>query len=720
MKFSLPLLALSFVLRAQLLSAPWGPGTWEFKPGVDPFGAGSLIDLKGLNENVAGEKGFVRLSSDGNDFVLGDGRPVKFWAVGTDLYRKTGEEMERHVRFLAALGVNMIRLHTDLAPKDNAAPMNSIDEKELDGIFRMVAAAKKQGIYLTISPFWPHHKLPAEWGIDGYADREGWGLFFFNDALQAAYKSWIKELYTRKNPYTGIPLSQDPAVAIIQIMNEDSLLFWTSQEIQEPQKNTLRQLFGKWLKIKYGNGAEALPQLLQVWDLTQPQSGGDRAADQTHFFSELQFNFYHDIEKSLRAYGCKQLVNAMNWRSADPVLLSDAERWSYTANEVLAVNKYYTGIHVGKNDGWRIDPGDFMTDESALLKPEALPSSVKQVDGHPFLITESTWVPPLGYQSEGPFLMGAYQALTGLDAYYWFSATDVTWSLDPRLSWTKVNGENPVFKWSCSIPPLLGQFPAAALAYRKGYLRQAEVAVHEERSAEDLWQRRVPLISEEGAFDPNRDQGAFAPASIIKQELDRLAFLVGPVSVDYHGVAAHSSHVPLEKYIDRAGKKVRSLTHEIELDYGKGLCTVAAPAFQGFTGFIAKAGGSLNLPDLSIRSNNDYLTAYFVSMDGRPLASSARILVQVGGVTRLSGWETTATSFKAGDKVVQGLQITHVGSPPWRSQDIDLSFSLRNTGLSKALLLDVDGRLRQKMPLQRQGNFVSLRLPQDSLYLILE
>ena len=59
----------------------------------------------------------------------------------------------------------------------------------------------------------------------------------------------------------------------------------------------------------------------------------------------------------------------------------------------------------------------------------------------------------------------------------------------------------------------------------------AEPAVYEERSLADLWQRRVPVISESGRFDPNRDSGAFAPESPIHQEVSRDAFFVGPTDL---------------------------------------------------------------------------------------------------------------------------------------------------------------------------------------------
>ena len=78
-------------------------------------------------------------------------------------------------------------------------------------------------------------------------------LLFFNPKLQEGYKAWLKALLSRPNPYTGIPLAKDPALAIIQLQNEDSLLFWTAQNIKGKQAELLGRQFGEWLKAKYGS-----------------------------------------------------------------------------------------------------------------------------------------------------------------------------------------------------------------------------------------------------------------------------------------------------------------------------------------------------------------------------------------------------------------------------------------------------------------------------------
>ena len=62
-------------------------------------------------------------------------------------------------------------------------------------------------------------------------------------------------------------------------------------------------------------------------------------------------------------------------------------------------------------------------------------------------------------------------------------------------------------KWTFAVPTALGQFPAAALIFRKSYVREGPVVVHEERGMQDVWDRKLPLIAESGAWDPNRDRG---------------------------------------------------------------------------------------------------------------------------------------------------------------------------------------------------------------------
>lgn len=713
---------------------------WPFNPPLDKFTDDALLDLRSLNEKTAGEKGLIRLAPDGMSFLRGDGQPIRFWAVVAD-GAKTPEAVDQQMRFLAKKGVNMVRLHRQIANAKEGAAITDINEKELDSIFQYVAAARKHGIYLTISPFWAHLKAPKSWNLADYENAELWGVMFFNDDLQAAYRAWTKELYTRTNPYTNIPLKDDPAVAIIQVKNEDSLLFWTFQGIKPAQRKILSKKYGDWLVKKYGALDKALaawnnatlkdddlpnasPAFYMTWDMTQNASPktARRMRDQTEFLAWIQHKFYADIHAHYRSLGCKQLVNAMNWRSADPVRLDDLERWTYTANEVLAINSYFTGMHVGANNGYRIDPGHHITDVSALKNPGKLLANLKQVVGHPMMLTEAAWVHPNLYQTEGPFLMTAYQSLTGVDVTYWFAINEKQWLTDPRRLFWKVGGSYALDKWSANVPQSVGMFPAFSIAFRNGYIQSADrPAVYEERRLDDLWERKIPIISEGGKFDPNRDAGAFAPESKIKQEVDRLAFLVGPVHLKFAGDPANNKLENLDQYIDRSTGVVTSLTGQIKFDTKRNVCTVSAPKFAGVCGFLKEAGGDFDLGPVKIRSTNDYATLALVSLDDQPLAQSRKILVQAGTTARLTGFATRPASIKPdkNNQPIQAQEITSTGKPPWQIQNTQATLTLTNPNLTQATLLDPNGYPQKQIPVKNQQGHLTLDLPQNTLYLIL-
>jgi hypothetical protein len=723
---------------------------WDFAPAQDMFDANALFDLRSLNEGTAGEKGFLKLSEDGNSFVTGDGKPIRFWGGSTYTQRDvseagkgwnkmSGEEaLAHHARFLAKRGVNIVRLHGDITPKKDDQKFTDVDPKELDEIWRLVAAMKKEGIYTVIDPYWGSHtNAKASWGVPETGGGPGKGtlagLVFFDPTVQTAYKAWLKAIYTQPNPHTGIPLAQDPSVGIIQIQNEDSMLFWTFQSVKGEALKVLKTQYAAWLTKKYGSydkaleawgGAsvvedqvpmEGLPPMWMLWDLTGDARtkkgsapGREKSlADQLQFMSETMFNFNKTIEDYLhKDLGCKQIVMAGNWRSVDQIYVDDAERWSYTATEVEAKNHYYSRAHLGMNTGWQILPGQYYANESATQHPEAWPMNVRQVVGHPFVIPESLWVPPLLYASESPLMVAAQQCLTGVDTFYWFATGVPEW-------------QDPMNIWTFAVPGMMGQFPAASLIFRKGYVKEGAPVVHEERSLQNIWDRKSPLIAEGGAFDPNRDAGNLPQDTAIKGGVDQLAFVVGPVEVKYGGDPAKSKVEDLSKYIDKEKKTVKSNTGEIQLDYGKGVYQVNAPKAQGAAGFLP-AVGKIALADVTIECRNEYASVTVVPLDDQPIKSSKKVLVQVGTVYRPTGFQARPATFEADKQEIKGWRILNVGEKPWRVANTDLTVTVGNAGLTKATLLDVNGNAAGDVPVKSEGGKIAVTPPANAMYVVLQ
>jgi len=704
--------------------------------------------LRSLNEKVAGESGYVTVAPDGG-FRLGNGKPERFWAVNTGVGRDKpftpkplGQQVEpdlaAHARFLAKRGVNMVRCHSQLSPdlgRHPEAKFGDVNEADRDWVWHTVAAMKKEGIYTTISPYWAvPMKFSKSWDIAGGADQTAFGLVFFDPSLQAAYKAWLKALLTEKNPYTGVPLAKDPALAILEIQNEDSLLFWTFGTIKGQQKKNLERLFASWAAGKYGSADKVkaawpgatLPEdgegafdFYGMWEVQQPQSGGKavRLGDQIEFLTETMRKFNKQITDYVHnELGCKALVNAGNWRTADPIRMNDAERYSYTTTEVDANNKYFDGVHKGPNQGWAIVNGDQFTSPSVLLDPKPLPTNLKQTKGRPIVITESSRVMPEAYATEAPFLVSAYQSLTGVAAYYWFATGDDEWTAP-----MSANGYMPSQeKWIMGTPDMLGTFPAAALMYRMGYVKQGSPAVVEERALSDIWQRKTPIISEEPSYDPNRDAGDIAAASSVKTGLSPLAFLVGPVTVEFGGNPQSSQSVDFSKYIDAGASTVRSNTGELELNYGKGYCVLNSPCAQGVTAFFGSKP-AFKTSDATFFSQNEYGAALAVSMDGKPLRSSSKILVQYGTRSRPTDWqEKPATISLEGGKKVEGFEVVNFGKAPWQVQKARLEVTLANPSLRKATVLDMNGNAVASVPIERVAGGVRFKFPAEAMYVVLE
>lgn len=736
-------------------------GTWAFAPREDSFEQGALLDLRWLNEDASGERGFVRLSEDGNSFVRGDGEPIRFWAVGSEVYkpptktkRETEEEYQqrrtqwkqdipRHFRFLAKQGVNMARLHTTVADTREGAAIDDVNEETIEGIFRFIAAAKENGIYVTISPYYPNHNTPKSWRLEGYGpEQKPWGAIFVDPRLQAAYKTWTRELYTRKNPHTGLAIKDDPTVAILQILNEDSMFFWTMQRLPEPLARRLGDRLADWLVKKYGalekaqaawdgqqqkedDFAAGHVHLLSTWHMTRDWEGGTalRLADQTEFLARWQRAFYAEMGRYLREeLGCRQLLNATNWRTADDLKLKEIERWTYAALDMDAENEYYGSDyqHRGENDGYRIDPGHLLVNESCLHKPLELTVNFKQQVGHPFIVTETSWKHPNLYQTEGPFLISAYQSLGGVDIVYWFTATTPTWNLDPRRLFWPVGESHALGKWSCSTPMLMGMFPAGALVYRRGYLKPGETIVHEERSLESLWRREPPLIDDNEIYGVSRETEECKSIRREDGRISRAAFLVGRVETKLGGDSDETNVKDFSRYLKADDRSIHSSSGELVWDYGDGMCRMDAPRAQGVTGFLKQAGGRFELSDVAITSENDYATISVVSMDDRPLAESTKILVQVGTTARLTGWETEEATFKFREQQIRGERIVNAGRPPWRIADTKVTLRVNNPRLTKATLLDAGGYAADGVPVARDDRGVTLELPASTMYLVLE
>jgi len=188
-----------------------------------------------------------------------------------------------------------------------------------------------------------------------------------------------------------------------------------------------------------------------------------------------------------------------------------------------------------------------------------------------------------------------------------------------------------------------------------------------------------------------------------------LAYFVGPVLQQFGEDESRVQSVDLDRYIDVDKQTVRSMTGELYWDARRGVMTVNTPRAQGAWGFL-KDAGVIRLGNVAIRSGNEYGAVLAVSLDGKPLATSNRILVQSGSWDRPYGFETEPAG--------EYQKITKLGGFPLNVRQIDADI-LFSREFNEAMILDGNGYATgEAAELTRREAGTVMKLPKDSLYTV--
>ncbi len=698
------------------------PGFFPFEPPLDPFGSQAPLDLRSMNEAVAGEKGFVR--REGDRLLLGDGRPVRFWGVnvGPNNIAQDRASIDYLARRLAKLGVNLVRCHGALF--DPRSP-DRADARALDRVFYLVAALKRQGIYTALSYYFPLWlDVRPEHGIGGFEtidNKKPFALIFFDPRLQSFHRAWTRALLTAPNPHTGRPLAQEPAVAMVEAVNEDSLFFWTftKQNVPALHWQRLEGMFGDWLKRRFGSLDKALASwprerlpvddpaagrvgLYEAYHMTAAglRHGSPdkpkRVGEQVRFLTGLQRGFYEQTKRLIREeLKSGSLVVASNWTVSDAATLDALERYTYTAGDVIDRHGYFGGKHAGDGASYSVRVGHTFESRAAVSVPEELPLQSFQVAGYPQVISEVGWTNPNRTRADATFLGAAYGALQGLDGITWF-AVGSNFLRDGSMS-----------KFPVSSPTVAGTFPAAALLYRRGDVREAGEVLRQALDLEELFAMKGSGASAT-ALDAlrARDVPPTAQPTGRIDGFDPLSFYVGRVARAFGERPDRSRQANLPAFIDRQRRVVRSQTGELAWDYGTGVVRLDTPKSQGAAGFLSRAG-RIDLGSLALDCKNDYASLLVVSLDDRPLIESRKLLIQAMTEEQPYGF------------TVQGNRIASLGGAPLGVRRIQATVTLKSTGPSqpRVVALDENGYAARKgLRTHVSGGLLTVELAPDAIY----
>ncbi len=677
---------------------PAEPDEWfEVITDDDAFSPKSVIDMSRYVEAPAGRHGFVQAAGKDLTFA-GSGEKVRFWGcVGNLRYGKfTREQMAHRARYLRKHGINMVRQHPVFG---EVGPLRDgrLDPERIDAFDYWFAQLKKQGIYMTWSVFYPLLIGPG----DGYPAellaelpragrnselRKTSGLVNVERELQDLQLRYLKVLLTHKNPYTGLRYVDDPALAVVEVHNEDCVFFHHPlNSYRNPKEYPLhskrfRRRWASWVKEQYGSQAA----VKKAWGRLRPRDDWDageleimgayhlqgegpgnefrgmrrRAGDYVRFLTELQRGFYERREKELREIGYKAVTITTAWRAggaaADP-----ANLYCDTACGMISRHNYMGGGAGGHS----IAEGK-VNNESHMATPggKLLAVGMYQVEDKPFCVTEWTQKPPNQWKLEAAPLMAFYGfGLQGWDASYHFAQGRT------RIG----DGWPNLSSYVTDTPHYIGQFPALAFALYHGHIEEGPVVAARRLDVKDLFLGIDPLSQDftGGGWDDKRLKGSLAtPAE---------ALAIGRVTVSFDG--GKSRRADFGKYWDRDAKVVRSATGQLVWDYGRGVVQLRSEKTQAV---IGRAGGqAFDLPGATVEVDTPFVSILLTPLDNRPLADSARVLV-----TAMARDKQTGTEYADG-----GEKLVNFGAPPLLMEPVQATLRLKGAAPEAVNVLDPYG-----------------------------
>ncbi|MEM9417612.1 MAG: hypothetical protein AAGA25_00985 [Planctomycetota bacterium] len=231
----------------------------------------TVIDLSHLNDPQADRQIIVR---DGRYTYADTGESLRLFGVNVgpdDAFLEYAESDLMAAR-LAKLGVNIVRLHHldnmwarqsggTLWPAEG--PLDHFRADSLDKLGYLVSALKQHGIYCNLNLKVSKHLGPEDGVPESNAFVHQKRVDRFYRPMIEHQKWYARELLTWVNPHTGLTFAEDPAIALIEINNENSIMhLWTGQPLGEGwerlsdyYENELSNQWHGWLKDKYTNDA---------------------------------------------------------------------------------------------------------------------------------------------------------------------------------------------------------------------------------------------------------------------------------------------------------------------------------------------------------------------------------------------------------------------------------------------------------------------------------
>jgi hypothetical protein len=683
-----------------------------------------FIGMADWQPQRAGSHGYITV--DGSDLVL-DGEPIRLWGLNNTYMdcAPPNEIADRRAAWYAKMGFNSLRQHKYA----NGAGWRGIcaedswvrfDPEKLDRFDYFNARLIEHGLYIKLSPSFgvrlgkdDRQYLPEyydEISDNGAKDwpRVPYGAIYYLPEMQQATIDQLVNILEHTNPYTGKKYKDDPAIAFVEAINEDSAL-WYGNMTALQRSPFLRKrggaMFSNWLRAKYGDHAG----LVAAWgeqaitpfddqdfdeehldrDNVLPYGHGwhfnaqnieahhphlrQRMNDTMRFLYDQQNAFYDRFAEAMRATGYGGLVIGSNWQ-ADNGAPHYLNLHSDSRQDLIDRHNYFAG---GRD-------GEIVT-ASMLAEPGVgtLSVGLQQVDDKPFMLSEwiHEWPNPWG--GEGPAILGAYGfGLQGWDVSYLFQNSDDGGYRD------KVGDQ----RWEVTAPHLACLYPAVARQVRRGDVAESDQTVTlnvaidrvEQPGTLDFIDRTIQRHDVKN-FDSDK-----VPARTLALQRVAVKFTDEPTPTP--AVDPEADRAEGEPYASDTGQ-LRWWPAAKGEPTG-GCFAIDSPGTQALVGFAE--GRAVELADFAIHSDSRFASIYLVAPEqGQALADADEVLLIAVARARNTGMQTS----EAGDKMIE------LGEGPVRMEPVFATVHATGRTIRSAHALTHDGLPGRTLDLEPDGGF---------------
>ena len=571
---------------------------------------GSAIDFSFLLDAPAGKYGRALPAPDGT-FRFANGKRLKLFGPNichTMSTLDSKEYIDKLADQLACTGYNSARIHFasegEVYDKDDPDKLNPDKLDKLDYLFY---ALKKRGIYYT-TDIWAGKRLKKLGGINANV------AFVFDKDLREEWKKNARMIFLRKNPYTGLSLAEDPAMVFSNLMNEDNVMVhWNnSRETRE----LVLKCFKKYVAENKLQNTAAGPENPAFMD----------------FLIQSQIKAHAEMIKFVREELKTPLpLTSLNFHN-EAYLTPMREQYDCVDTH------YYISHPIFSGKPWyspRFYHIECSTWNMAYL---ARIMFMRRYFGKPFVVTEYNVCKPNFYRSECAPQMGSYSALQDWDAIYRFCYSH------SRRRVQKCMYAIDDFEVVADPVKQFGERLTAAM-FLRGDVKAAPKRY--------IWKYSRDTVKNGGSYYYPLDMSYLG---LIQQVGTAVA--EGKVDKDIKDIngtdfsQADSADAAEWKNAVKNGV-VRSSTGEIDIDAKKKFFRTVTPKTES----LLLEKGSLKGKVLEVSGVDIFQNVALISVDGKPLKSSSRmLLIHLTDITN-TGSRVEFTGTRASTKFLGRLPL---------------------------------------------------------------